>query len=161
MKAKSIFLRSALFVIALAADNAQEKMIFSESDITWVDAPPTLPAGTKLAVLEGDPSKFGFFTMRIKAPAGFKINPHWHPSTEHVTVVSGSFNLGFGDVFDNTKGTKMSAGDAAIMPPMHHHYAWSDDGCILQLHGIGPWQLYYVNPDGTTKSDAPTETHSK
>jgi quercetin dioxygenase-like cupin family protein len=158
MKAKSIFLFAALFVLGAAVCNAQEKMIFNESDVTWGDAPPVLGTGSKIAVLEGDPSKFGFFTMRIKVQPGFKIQPHWHPSTEHVTIVSGSANFGFGNVFDESKGTKAKQGSFVMMPAKHIHYAWTDEESIIQVHGVGPWQLYFVNPDGTTKSE-PTEKH--
>lgn len=153
MKRQTLFLVIFPFVFGIAAVNAQEKMIFTQNDIVWVDAPPSLPAGVKLAVLEGDPSKFGFFTMRAMLPAGTEIPPHWHPSSEHLTVISGDFNLGFAAMFDKSKGSKLLAGDASIMPAKHIHYAWTDDGCVVQLHGVGPWQLYYVNPDGTTKTE--------
>jgi quercetin dioxygenase-like cupin family protein len=145
MKTKIIFF-SICFLSVLSA-YAQDKMIFKPSDIVWMDAPPSLPAGTRLAVLEGDPSKDGFFTMRLKLAPGFKIAPHWHPATEHVTVISGVFNLGFGDKFEDSKGTAMTSGSISIMPAKHHHYAWANEETVIQLHGVGPWQIYYINPE--------------
>jgi quercetin dioxygenase-like cupin family protein len=53
-------------------------------------------------VLEGDPAKEGFFTMRVRLPDGYKIPPHTHPKVEHVTVISGTFNFGMGDKFDQS-----------------------------------------------------------
>jgi quercetin dioxygenase-like cupin family protein len=143
----SVLILYALCLILSSSVYSQDKMIYTPNDIVWNDAPPPFPAGTKITVLEGDPSKDGFFTIRVKLLAGFKIPPHWHPATEHVTVVSGVFNLGFGDKFDQSKGTAMPAGSIAIMPAKHHHYAWANEETIIQLHGVGPWQLYYVNPE--------------
>ena len=47
-------------------------------DIKWGEAPPDLPKGAQIAVLHGDPSKAGQFTVRLKMPDGYKIPPHWH-----------------------------------------------------------------------------------
>ena len=147
MKRKIISLSTLCVLCFLSVSvYSQDKMIYLPGDMVWNDM-PNLPAGTKVAVLEGDPSKDGFFTIRLKLPAGFKIAPHWHPATEHVTVISGVFNLGFGDKFDPSKGTAMPAGSISIMPAKHHHYAWANEETIIQLHGVGPWQLYYVNPE--------------
>jgi hypothetical protein len=63
-----------------------------------------------VAVLEGDPAKEGFFTMRLWLPDGFKIQPHCHPKVEHVTVISGTFNVGMGDKFDQAVTRTMPAG---------------------------------------------------
>jgi len=71
-----------------------EMSLYPAAEIQWKDGPASLPAGAKVAVLEGDPAKEGFFTMRLWLPDGFKIPPHWHPKVEHVTVISGTFNIG-------------------------------------------------------------------
>src|SRR5947209_5293152 len=68
--------------------------------IKWGDAPPNLTKGAKLAVLQGDPSKPGPFTMRLSMPAGYKVAPHWHTQAENVTVISGTFMVGMGDKAD-------------------------------------------------------------
>ena len=49
------------------------------------------------AVLAGDPSKEGPFVIRVKAPAGYKIPAHRHPTDELVTVISGAAAFGMGD----------------------------------------------------------------
>ena len=79
--------------------------LFTPGEIKWVDAPSALPPGAKLAVLEGNPFEKGPYTMRLKMPDGYKIPPHWHSGVEHVTVISGTFNLGMGDKFDEKAGT--------------------------------------------------------
>jgi quercetin dioxygenase-like cupin family protein len=51
---------------------------------------PRFSPGAKIAVLEGDPGKEGYYAIRVKYPEGlYKIAPHTHPQTEHLTVISG------------------------------------------------------------------------
>src|SRR5690349_14440009 len=71
--------------------------------LTWGPAPDAFPAGAKMAVERGDPSKPGEFVVRLSFPAGYKIPPHWHPTDEHVHVRSGEFLVGMGDALDQSK----------------------------------------------------------
>src|SRR5688572_18095605 len=77
--------------------------LYRPKAVKWVDGPPSLPSGAQFAVLEGDPTKEGPFTMRVKVPNGYRIPPHTHPKTERLTVISGTFRLGMGDTFDTGK----------------------------------------------------------
>jgi hypothetical protein len=129
-----------------AAAKVPEHTMFAPADIQWTDAPPALPAGAKVAVLEGDPAKPGYFAMRLKAPDGYKIMPHWHPNVERITVISGTLNMGLGDTFDESKGHAMTAGTYGTMQPNVHHYAWTTGETELQITTLGPWKLVYVNP---------------
>ena len=136
-----------LAAAAFAADmKPADHGVFAPADIKWVDGPPSLPPGAKLAVLEGDPTQEGLFTMRIKAPDGYKIPPHWHAAFEHVTVISGTFRLGMGEKFDETKLQDVPAGGFSYMAPGMRHFAATKGETVLQVHAMGPWQLYYVNP---------------
>jgi len=123
-----------------------EPAIRTPAQIKWVDGPASLPAGSQLAVLEGDPAKEGFFTMRVRLPDGYKIPPHTHPKVEHVTVISGTFNFGMGDKFDQSTTKEMPAGTFGFWPAGMKHFAWAKGETIVQLHGIGPWSIEYVNP---------------
>lgn len=114
--------------------------------LTWVDAPPAMPPGLKMALLEGDPTKPGLFTMRIKFPAGSRIMPHTHSQVEHATVVQGTLHIGMGATFDSLATKPMKAGSFGYWPPGMQHYAWFEGEVILQLHGQGPWTITYVNP---------------
>ena len=123
-----------------------DDILVMANDIAWADAPPVLPAGAKIAVLEGDPAKPGPFTLRIQFPASYRIAPHTHPADEHVTVISGTFARGMGSTFDESKLEELGPGGFAMMKTGMQHFAWSKDGAVVQLHGIGPWGLTYVNP---------------
>jgi hypothetical protein len=125
---------------------AAPHVVTQPGDIKWGDPPPVFPAGAKMAVLRGDPSKTGMFIVRLKAPDGYKVAPHWHPTTENVTVISGTFNVGMGDQADPAKSTVMAAGAFASMPAKMHHWAWCKGETEVQVSGMGPFVLTYVNP---------------
>ena len=121
--------------------------ILSADTLKWGPAPPALPAGAEAAVLSGDPATAGSqFTLRLKMPAGFKIAPHWHPSDEHVTVLQGALMVGMGDKFDEASMKTLTVGSFAAMPKEMRHYAQAKETTILQVHGVGPFALTYVNP---------------
>lgn len=120
--------------------------IHTPAQIKWVNGPASLPAGSQVAVLEGDPAKEGFFTMRIRLPDAYKIPPHTHPKIEHVTVISGTFNFGMGDKFDQSATKEMPAGTFGFWPAGMKHFAWAKGETVVQLHGIGPWSIEYLDP---------------
>lgn len=119
-------------------------MVMPET-ITWVDGPASLPSGAKSAVIEGDPKAAGLFTMRLSLPANYRIMPHSHPAVEHVTVLKGSFYMGLGEKFDATAAKKIPKGGFGLMNTGTRHFAMTKKKCIIQLHGMGPWAINYVN----------------
>src|SRR5579864_8620472 len=113
----------------------------------WGPAPPALPSGAQVAVLVGNPGKAGSAsTMRVKIPDGYKVPPHWHPVDENVTVIKGTLLIGKGKKFDLAKTEEMPAGSYMRMPKKMRHFAAAKGDVILQLHGIGPFEINYVNP---------------
>jgi hypothetical protein len=127
---------------------AAEKNAFTPDTIPWGPAPPFVPAGAQLAVLEGNPmASSGDYTIRLKMPAGYKIAPHWHPLRENVTVISGTFKLGMGDRFVESGMMTLPAGSFGYLDPDMHHYAMAVDEAVVQIHGMAPVQFNYVNPE--------------
>ena len=100
-------------------------------------------AQTQIGRIEGEE---GFFTLRLKIPANYRIPPHFHPVKERVTVVSGKMLLGFGDTFKNSGMREMGEGSYVSLTPNSSHYALTLEVTVLQLTSIGPWELTYVNP---------------
>ena len=119
---------------------------FNEKDIIWMDAPPVFIKGAKMAVLQGDPSKEGEFTVRLSMPANYMISPHWHPTAENVTVLKGDFYVGTGDKLDKNTATLLKTGGFVSIPALHHHFAFTKGETIVQVHGMGPFQINYINP---------------
>src|SRR5438132_140987 len=97
-------LKFALGLIALlgtaSAGLAQEMTVTTPDALKWGPAPPVLPKGAQLAVLSGDPGANGPYVVRVKLPSGYTVPAHNHPTTENVTVISGTFNIGMGDKLD-------------------------------------------------------------
>lgn len=112
----------------------------------WIDPPPSVPPGAKLAVISGDPSKPEMFTIRLQFPNGYKIAPHWHPTDEHVTVLSGTFAAAMGKTWDDKALATLPAGSYAVMAATMPHYATARGATVVQVHGMGPFVLNYVNP---------------
>ncbi len=125
---------------------SEQHVVLNPADLKWGDAPPALPAGAKMAVLAGDPNKKGLFTVRLQTPAGYKVPPHTHPTSEHITVISGTFYIGTGDKFDEVAGKELGAGGYMVMPAGMKHYAWTPAEAIIQVHSMGPFVIKYVNP---------------
>jgi hypothetical protein len=135
-----------LFTIA-AQTTSSEKHTFTPDSIPYGPAPAFVPAGARLAVLEGNPgATSGDFTVRLKMPNGYRIAPHWHPQRENVTVISGTFKVGMGDQFDESKMGAFPAGSFAYLDPDMHHYAMASGEVVVQVHGAAPLQFNYVNP---------------
>ncbi len=135
-----------VFLIPAAAQQHHQHAVVNADDVTWKDGPPSLPKGSQMAVLYGDPSKDGIFVMRLKLPANYKIPPHTHAVDEVVTVVSGEFNLGMGPQFDAGKTMALKAGGVVAMPPGTQHYVQINQETVVQLSTKGPWSIAYVNP---------------
>src|SRR5580698_11575180 len=70
-------------------------------DVEWKPF-PAFPASVRLAVMVGQPSQPGPYTIRVKAPHGAKLMPHKHPEDRVYTVISGVFYIGLGDEFDTS-----------------------------------------------------------
>jgi quercetin dioxygenase-like cupin family protein len=100
----------------------------------------------RLIALEGDPTKEGPFVVRFQFPEGYHVPPHTHPKTERVTVISGTLYLATGEALDRNSAKKLPAGSFGYWPAGMKHTAWSEGETVIQLHGIGPWQINYVNP---------------
>ena len=144
---------TALLSVVVAQENLKTNSsltsghaIHTPDRIEWKDGPPSLPPGAKMAVLEGDPMKEGLFTMRVSMPDGYSIPPHTHPAVEHVTIINGTLNFGMGDKLDKSATQPMPAGAFGYWPPGMKHFVWVKGETIVQVHGIGPWGIQYVNP---------------
>lgn len=143
---KSLFV-TLLFVAALAVLPAASQNAFTPDQIKWGPAPPFVPAGAQLAVLEGDPmASTGDYTIRLKMPDGYRIGPHWHPKRENVTVITGALKVGMGDTFEVTKMMSFPQGSFAYLDPDMHHYVMAVGETVVQVHGMSPVQFNYVNP---------------
>ena len=137
----ALTLGSCIVPVAWAADH----VTVEPKDLKWEDV-PALPPGAKVAVIEGPMDQATPFTIRLKFPPHYKVPAHWHPAIEHVTVLSGTLNMGIGDKLDATKTQALSAGSVVIIQPKTNHFGWTKTATVVQVHGVGPWGVTYVDP---------------
>jgi hypothetical protein len=145
----------AVSLVVVVAHPALAQNAFTPDQVKWGPAPPFVPAGAQLAVLEGDPmASSGDYTVRLKMPDGYKFAPHYHPLRENVTVLSGTLKVGMGDQFDASKMMSFGAGSFAYLDPSMHHYAAAAGETVIQIHGMSPLKINYINPadDPTPKT---------
>jgi quercetin dioxygenase-like cupin family protein len=155
-----VLLGVALAGVVWALDKEQV-VVVTQDRLTWGPGPASLPAGAQAAMLEGDLAKPGPFTVRIRVPKGWTVMPHYHPAVEHVTILQGSAKVGMGDKLDLGRATALPAGAFFAMPAKHHHFFAANEDSVVQLHGIGPWDIIYLNPADDprkAKAGAPTRT---
>ena len=128
------------------AQESHPDLLAGPAGLKWGSAPPTFPKGAQIAVLSGDPSKNAPYVIRLKMPANYQIPAHHHPTTENVTVLSGSFHAGMGDKLDQKKAQTFEPGGFVSMPANMNHYAWAQSETVVQVHGDGPFEIVYANP---------------
>jgi quercetin dioxygenase-like cupin family protein len=122
-------------------------VVVTPEQIKWGAAPPSLPSGAQLAVLEGDPSKAGApFGIRAKLPDGYRVPPHWHPTDERIVVLQGTLGMGVGEKFDPASGHELPVGSYALMPKGVRHFVWAKGETVIQVSGMGPLEINYMNP---------------
>src|SRR5438034_8291488 len=108
-------------------------------------------AGVSTKVLGGDPSKPGFYTIILSVPANTTIPAHSHRDDRMATVVSGTWQFGYGDRFDENALKRLPPGSVYSEPGGGNHFARTGaEPVLVQIAGIGPTDTRYVNP-----SDAP------
>lgn len=136
---------------------AQEKHVLVPAEnVTWAPAPPALPPGAQISVLEGDPGQKGTVTLRLQFPADYEIPAHWHSMAERVTVLKGTLHVGMGDKLDRQKSQALRPGGYVSLPARMHHFAWTTSPTIVQITLEGPFDIFYVNP-----ADDPQKTLTK
>jgi hypothetical protein len=86
------------------------------------------------------------FVIRIHNDAGFIVLPHTHVEDENIVVVKGIWSLGMGNEFNSGGLESVTVGDYLFVPKGMAHFAWSKTETIIQVHGIGPFVINYVDP---------------
>ena len=111
----------------------------------WSDLSlPGFKPGVKLAVVHGNPGDTGDYTLRLRFPDGYEVPPHWHPQAEHLTVLQGTFLLGMGERVDRRALKALTPGDFVYAPAKMPHFAVARGETVVQLHGVGPFEVRLV-----------------
>jgi quercetin dioxygenase-like cupin family protein len=116
------------------------------ASLQWI-VPPLLPPGALIAVVSGDPTRPGKFTLRVSMPNGYRIPPHSHPSDEHVEIHEGTLLVGAGDRLDPKLTQALAAGDSATAPAGMHHFSIAKGRTVLSATFMGPYTITYLRAE--------------
>src|SRR5712692_7796017 len=95
--------------------------------------------GVQTAVLEGDPSKPGFYLTINKFPPGVMSRPHTHPDERHCIVIRGTWYTGEGKDWTPEKTVGLKPGDYMRHPSGGLHYDGGlDEEVLVAISGYGP-----------------------
>lgn len=153
----NVALVAGFCVLSLAAvAAAQQPNIVLGDSVNWGPAPPSLPSGARAAVLMGDPGKPGPFVLRLKFPVGYVVPPHRHFKEEHVTVISGGFAFGLGEKLDRA-AKALPPGSFVRIPSDTIHWAFAAGETVVQINGVGPFDVGYANPGDDPQKQIKTQ----
>jgi len=148
---------AAVGILVAQEGSTSTHVAVAPADLKWGEGPPVFEKGLSFAVVAGDPGKPGPFVVRLKVPAGYKIAPHFHPTDENVTVLAGTFAIGMGDKLDKAAAKQLPPGGFVLLPAQMHHFALAITEATVQVHGVGPFTLTYVNPADDPSKRAPAK----
>lgn len=117
----------------------------ADAKLQWGPAPPGLPSGAKGAIVAGDPSKAGPFTVRLDMPDGYEIRPHTHPTSERLRTIEGTVMMGRGKQWDNGKLKAHAKGAEMSLGAQEAHFVRAQGRTIIEVESTGPFQITYVN----------------
>jgi len=140
-----LLLGTAVVAPAPIASAEEAHQVVLAENLKWSTV-PTLPKGSEIAVLAGDPAADGLFVLRVRSPEGTVFAPHWHSQAEQVTVIEGTFHVGKGEQLDRSAADAVPAGGFFMMPREMRHFGWVEGTTVLQVAGMGPFDINYVNP---------------
>lgn len=133
---------AALLLVSFAVPSlgAQElDMTFTTPDmLKWVST-PVAPTNRITWVVGNAQTGGKVYVLFAKYPPGGKSMPHTHPDERVVTVLSGTFYLGSGSTFDESKAKEFKAGSVIVVPPKAVHWGFARDSEVtIQETGVGP-----------------------
>lgn len=128
------------------APAASAHVMYDAGQLEWGEAPPPFERGAQAVVLSGDPGKPGLFVLRLKAPAGYKVAAHWHPTDEQVTLLEGDLTLTMDPHGKGAHEHTFTPGGYVLLPAKMHHAASTRTGMTVQVSGMGPFELHYIDP---------------
>ena len=137
---------AAASLAGITISQTMDHKLVTAAEIQWEPGPAILPAGIRGAVLYGDPTKDGLFSMRFKLPQGYRVAPHTLSKAGLFTVISGTFRIGTGEKADPNKARAMSVGSFIALAPRTPHFASVEEETVVQLNNIGPWMITYIDP---------------
>jgi quercetin dioxygenase-like cupin family protein len=94
----------------------------------------------------------------LRVPAHTRIQAHSHRDDRIATVISGTWHIGYGDNFDESKLKALPPGSFYTEPPGQNHFAETgDEAVVVQMTGYGPSSTEYVNRDSDPRKSGASQ----
>jgi hypothetical protein len=122
-----------------ASDPDPSIMTFVLPDqIHWTKSPGG--RGPETAILYGDPKKAGgIYVVLTKWPPHTMSRPHFHPNDRYISVIEGTWWVGWGPKYDPDSTYPMPKGSFVRHIAKGIHYDGAKDAeCIIEIMGVGP-----------------------
>lgn len=102
--------------------------------------------GVETAVVEGDPSKPGYYLTINHFPKGVMSRPHYHPDERYVIVLRGTWHTDEGEVFRPLQTVPLKPGDFMRHPKGGPHYDGAlDEDTWVAISGYGPTKATVID----------------
>jgi quercetin dioxygenase-like cupin family protein len=142
------FVALAIASSPAAAREMDEPVMLTPAEIAWTPGPASMPPGSEVAIMEGDPKQEGLVTMRLSLPPNYQLPPHTQSNVERVTVISGTLYFGHGEQMEPAKAKELPAGSFFLFPPDTPMFGFTrEQGTVIQLNVEAPWDVFYLNPE--------------
>ena len=130
---------------SLAQDVPAGAVVFTPDKAKW--APGLRVPELQTAPILGDQTKAERYLVMTRFPPNFKIQPHTHPDERHYTVISGTWYVGFGATWDDSKLIALPAGSYYSEPANAPHFvATKADGAVIHVGAMGPTGTTFMDP---------------
>jgi len=140
-----------LALAALAQGTDSGEVALTPAEMKWASEGAYAQPGMEQINLVGDPAKPGPNTLWLKFPKGYRIEPHTHPDSREVTIISGVFATGYGEKFAADKLKVLPAGSFYTEPANLPHYIEIKEETVLQVSGMGPSRRRFIGQSDGTK----------
>ena len=131
--------------LTVAGETQQAGVTLTPEQMNW-EPNPRVP-GLGVARIIGSGKDPGSYVYRVKFPPGRVVQAHTHPGDRTYTVISGTWSIGWGDVYDETKLIALGPGSFYTEPAGVAHFVATPDGeAVVQVTGSGPTKADYVDP---------------
>lgn len=119
-----------------------ESMAVNATELEWWNV-ETMP-GVQITYLLADRSRVNPYAYRMKFPTGYELTPHQHRERRFVTVLKGTYLVGFGPEAKRSETVEFGPGSFVVLPRNVEHFAWTRGETVIQVHGNGKFDRSWM-----------------
>lgn len=136
---------TAALCLPALADEPAAMVRLTPAEIAALAAAHAQTGAVQMTNLIGDSTKPGLYTVRVAIPAHTQVQPHTHRDSRSVTVMSGTWHMGYGTSFDAKALKDLPPGSVYTEPGGQPHFAQTtDEPVVIWVTGYGPSDTHFV-----------------